>query len=92
MVEWCLVHSRFLVGIHRLHQVDLDLEGPGADRADVLVHVLTGAFERAGDFQAEQLDPELAQPALVGPANGDLLDTEDFERTLVHHLALSSLN
>src|SRR6185369_14070621 len=80
MVERRLMHGGLLVGIERLHQVDLDLERAATQAADVLVHILAFALVRARDLQAEHVDPELLQPALVRAADGDLLDAEHLER------------
>src|SRR5207245_956443 len=49
--------------------------------ADVLVDVLALAAERARDFQAEHVDPQLREAVLVRAADGDLLDAEDLEWT-----------
>ena len=88
MVERRGVHGRLLLRVKRLHQVDLDLERPAADGADVFIHVLALALEGAGFLQAEHVDPQRLQALLVGAADGDLLDAEDFEGT-GHGLFLS---
>ena len=74
------MHGRFFLGVEWLHQIDLDLERAGADGADVFVHVLAFAFVGAGHLQAKHVDPELLQATFVRPANGNLLDTQHFER------------
>jgi hypothetical protein len=76
------MHGGFLVGVDRLHQIDFDLERALAHRDDVFIDVFAFADEVAGDFEAEHVNPELTQFHLVGAADGDLLDTEDFEGTL----------
>src|SRR6185369_15066922 len=81
MVERRLMHGGLLVRIERLHQVDLDLEWPGSQRADVLVHILALALIVTRDLQAEHVHPQAQQAALVRAADGDLLDSEDFEGT-----------
>src|SRR5690606_5250549 len=70
------VHRGLLVRVQRLHQIDLDLERPLADGADVFVDVLALAAEGAGHLQAEHVDPEFLQALLVGAADGDLLHAE----------------
>jgi Na+-translocating ferredoxin:NAD+ oxidoreductase subunit B len=46
VVERRGVDRRLFLGVHGLHQVDLDLEGAAADGADVFVHVLALAAGR----------------------------------------------
>ena len=77
MVERRGVHGGLLVGVQRLHQVDLDRMRPVAHGADVLVDVLALADEVALDRQPEDVDPERLEALLVGPADGDLLQAED---------------
>jgi hypothetical protein len=73
----------FLVGVQRLHQVHLDLEGrAAADGTDVFIDVLALAAEGARHFQAEHVDPKRLQAFLVGPADGDLLDAQHLEWSL----------
>ena len=66
MIERRLVDARPLLGIDRLHQVDLDGEGTGAGLRDVLVDVLALAPELAAPREPEQVDPEPPQRRLVG--------------------------
>src|SRR6188474_3138836 len=70
VVEARLVDLGRHAGVDRLHEVDLD----AGDGEDVLVDVLALAAEAAGDGQAEELDPELAQGGFAGAADRDLLE------------------
>jgi len=88
MVERRGVNRRLLLGIERLHQIDLDLVWALADGADVFVNVLTLGDEVAGDLQAQHIDPELAQGLLVGAADGDLLDAENLVGFHVWYIAV----
>src|SRR5687768_15520450 len=83
VVETRLVHLRLLLGIDRLHQIDLD----ATDLEDVLVDVLALAAKRAGLRDAEQIDPQMAERVLARTADRDLLDAEHLERT-AHRFAL----
>ena len=85
MVERRVVDLRPLLGIERLHQVHLDLERAHARLADVLVDVLFLALVRVSIGQAHDVDPELLELVLVEATDGDLLDTEDVERTRIGH-------
>src|SRR5262249_39670661 len=46
-----------------------------------LVDVLALAAKRAGHWQAEQIDPQVAQRGFARPADRDLLYAEDAKRT-----------
>ena len=74
MVQRRGVHRGLLLGVHRLHEIDLDLERAAADGANVFIHILALAFEGSGDLQPEHVDPEFLQALLVRSADGDLLD------------------
>ena len=89
MIERRLVHRRFLVDVDRLHEIDLDLGRPGAQREDVLVDVLALAAVIPGHRDAQGVDPQAAQPFLVGAADGDLLKAQDAERSRAHEWLLS---
>jgi hypothetical protein len=84
------VHLRLAVRVDRLHQVDLDPVRARAGHGDVLVHVLALAAELALERESQEIDPEPAQRELVGPAHGDLLESEHPERSRHHHLSPSS--
>ena len=73
------MHPGSLVGVDRLHQVDLDLERPDAHHGDVFVHVLGLAAIAAGELEPERVDPEAAQSRFVETADGDLLHAQDRE-------------
>ena len=77
-----------LLGIDRLHQVDLDLERPRTCDGDIFIDVLFLALKIAAQREAEGIDPQLAQAQLVETSDGDLLDTEDLEGTLAHEWLL----
>ena len=88
MVERRLVHTRLLLRVEGLHEIDLDLERTAPEHRDVLVDVLLLAAEVAADLETEDVYPELTQLALVGRPEGDLLDTENFEWTRAHERPL----
>ncbi|MPN54604.1 hypothetical protein SDC9_202275 [bioreactor metagenome] len=73
------VHSGLLLDVERLHDVHLDLEGALPHGQDVLIDVLALALERAGLLQAQHVHPQLLHAALVGTADGDLLDAQHFK-------------
>src|SRR5262245_48267164 len=72
VVERRLVHARARLRIDGLHEIDLDI----AAAQDVFVDVLALAAEGADLLEAQQIDPELGERALVGAADGDLLHAE----------------
>ena len=84
MIERWVLHLRLLLGVERLHQIDLDLERAGAHRRDVFVNVLALALEVARDREPERVDPQPAQALLVEASNCNLLYTKNLERTFAH--------
>ena len=84
MVERGRIDARLLLRVDGLHQVDLDLEGAGAEHGDILVDVLFFGAVVAVQLETEGVDPELAQLALVGGANRDLLNPKDLEGAFTH--------
>src|SRR5690349_7906892 len=73
VVERGLMDLRALLGVDRLHQVDLDRVWAGSELEDVLVDVLFLASEVALASQAQEALPERAQGGLLEPADRDLL-------------------
>jgi hypothetical protein len=90
VVERGLVNRWLFVGIQGLHQVDFDAQGATANRANVLINVLTLAAKGTDDIEAEHVDPEFLQAGLVGSTNRDLLNAQDFEWPLTHYEISSS--
>ena len=84
VIERRIVHLGALLGIDRLHEVDLDLERSRAGRGDVLVDVFRFAAKVSGHGEPERVDPEPAQRALVEPADGDLLHTQNRKWSMAH--------
>jgi hypothetical protein len=84
VVERRGVHGRLLVRIERLHQVDFDLERSAAHGANVLVDIFPLADEVARHGQPQLVHPQRLQPLLGGPADGDLLNAENSERSGAH--------
>jgi hypothetical protein len=84
VVERRGVHRGFLLGIQRLHEVDLHRRPALTQGQDVLVDVLTFALKGAGRRDAEQIDPQGPEALLVKAADGDLLEAEDLEGALRH--------
>jgi hypothetical protein len=82
MVERRIMNARPTVGIDRLHQVHFDRERTGARGRDVLVDVLALAPEGSARREPEQVDPEPSQRLLLAGADGDLLHSEDAERSV----------
>src|SRR5258708_24404378 len=74
-------NRRPLVRVDGLHEIDLDAGGTLADARDVLVDVLALAHVASGDGEAQKVDPQLAQLGFVGRPDGDLLQSEDPERS-----------
>ncbi|MBS1105285.1 MAG: hypothetical protein H6Q91_787, partial [Deltaproteobacteria bacterium] len=81
MVQRGIVHPRPTLGIDRLHQVHFDRERTGARGRDVLVDVLSLASEGSARREPEEVDPESPQRRLLAGADGDLLQSEDAERS-----------
>jgi hypothetical protein len=79
MVERCRVHSRLLLNIHRLHQIDFNLERALPHRANVLINIFAFAPETAGELETEHLNPEFLQPGLIAATDGNLLDSQHLE-------------
>ena len=77
------VHSGFLVHVQRLHDVHLHLHGPFAHGQNVFINVFTLTLEGAGLLQPQHVHPQGFHALLVGAANGDLLDAQNFEGALV---------
>ena len=62
-----------------------------ADTQDVFVDVLFLAFEIAGLFETEKLDPELKETAFIGSADGDLLNAQYTKGFGFHNTTVSVL-
>jgi serine protease Do len=84
VIERRVLDLRLLLGVERLHQVDLDLERAGAHRRDVFVDVLALALEVARDREPERVDPQRSQSLLVESSDRYLLDSQNLERTCAH--------
>lgn len=75
------VNGGLLLRVDWLHQVDFHLERPLAHGADVFIYVFAFGLKSPRDFQSQFVHPQGLEFFLGRTANGDLLDTEDFERT-----------
>lgn len=67
--------------VKRLHQIHFDFERPSAHGADVFINVFTLTFKGIGALQTKDVDPQGLQAPLVRSADGDLLNTQNLERT-----------
>ena len=76
------VHGGLFLDVQRLHDVHLHLEGALAHGQDVFIDVFAFALEGACLLQAQHVHPQGLHALLVGAANGDLLDAQDFEGAL----------
>src|SRR5687768_1134183 len=65
VIEGWQVRARAAAGIQGLQQVEVDGEGPDADRRQLAVHVLGLVTEFASAGQAEEVHPEAMQPPAV---------------------------
>ncbi|MNT74725.1 hypothetical protein D3C72_2135680 [compost metagenome] len=81
MVERRGVDGGFFLDVHGLHDVHFHLHRAFAHDQDVLIHILSLALEGAGLLQPQHIDPELFHAALVGTADGNLLNPQNLEWT-----------
>jgi len=84
MVEGRVVDTRFPFDVDGLHQVDFDRGESMSGNRDVFVDVLCFAPISPREGEAKQVDPKLAEPALVRRSDGDLLDPEHRKRPFWH--------
>ena len=79
VVELRLVHLRLLFRVDRLHDVDFHSGRALAHAENVLIDVFALALEGLDGLKAHDAAPEVGKLALVEAADGDLLNSENFE-------------
>ena len=85
MVESRIVDPGTRRRVEGLHEIDLDCVRSRTEAKDVLLHILRLARVVAHLLDTEGVDPQTTERSEVEAADGDLLQTEDTERTIAAH-------